>query len=157
MDERIIVGGVAGVLLVASFFCGCVWNTIFYIGLIRFSIFMYYSVGFVKQYFLQKQLNLAERYGDASYVLVTGGAGGLGLEYAHQFAKNGFNLVLMDMNEEGLQKAKEKVNAGSANTKIETVVCNLAEMKNIDAYKKIMGNLEEFDISIVINNAGFMD
>jgi short-subunit dehydrogenase len=111
----------------------------------------------VKQYFLQKPLKIDERYGKGSYVAITGGAGGLGLEYADQFASHGFNLLLIDMNDDGLNKAKEQVESKHKDTKIETLICNLAEMKSIDDYHKVMKSIDHLDISIMINNAGFMD
>ena len=43
------------------------------------------------------------------YVLITGSASGLGLEFAKIYAKDEQNLILVDMNEEGLEKAKESL------------------------------------------------
>lgn len=40
------------------------------------------------------------------YVLITGSASGLGLEFAKIYAKDEQNLILVDMNEEGLKRLK---------------------------------------------------
>lgn len=41
---------------------------------------------------------MAERYGKGSYALITGGASGIGKEFALDLAKKGFNLILVDFN-----------------------------------------------------------
>ena len=42
-------------------------------------------------------------------MIVSGGASGLGLAAAEKFAKNGYNIVLIDINEEKGKKAEEKI------------------------------------------------
>lgn len=41
--------------------------------------------------------------------IITGAAGGIGIETAIQFAIEGANVLLSDINEAGLQKAVEQV------------------------------------------------
>ena len=65
--------------------------------------------GFHK-YFLLRELNLIERYGAGSWVVITGASSGQGYDMAIAFAKRGFNLLMIGSNrtdETAAQLAKE--------------------------------------------------
>jgi 17beta-estradiol 17-dehydrogenase / very-long-chain 3-oxoacyl-CoA reductase len=40
-------------------------------------------------------LDFSERYGEGSWVVVTGASDGIGIEWARSFAKRGFNIVMI--------------------------------------------------------------
>ena len=65
------------------------------IALYQFLIFFYYSLSFFNKHFLINELNLAKRYGKGSYVIITGPSSGQGKVFAYEFAKRGFNLILI--------------------------------------------------------------
>ena len=46
---------------------------------------------------------------DKKVMIVSGGASGLGLAAAEKFAKNGYNIFLIDINEEKGKKAEQKI------------------------------------------------
>jgi short-subunit dehydrogenase len=50
---------------------------------------------FVHRHFICKGVNLPKRYGQDSYVLITGASSGQGKYFAKEFARNGFNLILV--------------------------------------------------------------
>jgi 17beta-estradiol 17-dehydrogenase / very-long-chain 3-oxoacyl-CoA reductase len=61
----------------------------------------------------QRRLKLAERYGQGSWVLVTGASegtfsyeSGIGREFALEFAREGFNILILARTESKLQKVK---------------------------------------------------
>lgn len=54
--------------------------------------------------------------------IVTGAAGGIGLETSILFAQNGANVLMSDINAEALKKAVEKVQQLVKNIKIEAFV-----------------------------------
>ena len=58
-------------------------------------LFLYYIFRFIYRHFLIKKLNLIERYGKNSYVIITGASSGQGYHFAKEFAKEGFNLFLI--------------------------------------------------------------
>ncbi|CAI2371252.1 unnamed protein product [Moneuplotes crassus] len=101
--------------------------------------------------------NLVQRYGKDSYVLVTGGANGIGLEYARQFAQAGFSLVIVDRSEEGLRKAAQEILEVSSGCRVVLKVCDLQGLVTYEDFERLLTEFWQYDISIVVNNAGFMD
>lgn len=157
MDERILIGASAFVVLVIAFFIGCVWDAIFYIGLIRLLMFYSSAAHFVNKYFIRGRLNLVERYGKGSYALVTGGANGIGFEYSKQLAAAGFNLIILDLDEAGLERAKKAISEEHKACDIETVPCNLLKLTEQAHYEEFVERFNDKDIAILVNNAGVAD
>ena len=58
-------------------------------------IFLYYTIRFLNRHFIMSELNLLERYGKNSYVMITGPSSGQGYHFTKEFAKRGFNLFLI--------------------------------------------------------------
>ena len=84
--------------------------------------------------------------------LVTGAAGGIGTATANNLAKQGANLVLVDIREEELNKVANDIRS-KYNNKIETILCDLSkgnEVKNL--FNKALEKVEKIDI--LVNNAG---
>lgn len=50
---------------------------------------------FVHKHFICKGVNLSKRYGKDSYILITGASSGQGKFFAKEFARHGFNLILV--------------------------------------------------------------
>lgn len=82
-------------------------------------------------------------------ILITGGASGIGLLVAHRVKAHGAkNILLWDINEEALEKAKSEVGEGAHTQVVD--VRNLARMKEAHAeFKKDHGGID-----ILFNNAG---
>lgn len=80
-------------------------------------------------------------------VLITGASSGIGEALAKEFAKLGYDLVLVARNEERLKKVKDNLNS---NVNVE--VCSI-DLTDINNCKKIHSMYN--DIDILINNAGF--
>jgi len=55
------------------------------------------------QYLLLPRLDLKARYG-GGWALITGATDGIGLSYCKEFAKAGFNIVLMARDEQKLER-----------------------------------------------------
>lgn len=83
---------------------------------------------------------------------ITGGASGLGLSMARAFASRGANVMLADINEDGVAEAAAKLRA-ETNAEIDSVVCDVARVEAVrEAANK---TLERFGkVHIVVNNAG---
>lgn len=87
---------------------------------------------------------------------VTGSASGLGFELAKLFGSEKHDLVLVDMNEEGLMKAKEEIHKENPSITIYTFKANLG---NKEEMKKAFEFTKENDLFIdnLVNAAGFGD
>lgn len=86
-------------------------------------------------------------------VVITGSARGLGFEMAKVFRKNNFNVVISDLNEEKLKKAKEELEKIESDGKVSYTLCNVT--KSDDISNLIDFSKKEFEkIDIWINNAG---
>ena len=87
------------------------------------------------------------------YVLITGASSGIGKELAKQFAKNGYNLLLVARRKELLDSLKEELlNEYSCN--VEVLAMDVSENPKAIYDYCIENNLK---ISVLINNAGFGD
>ncbi|MDP8224549.1 MAG: SDR family oxidoreductase [Candidatus Lernaella stagnicola] len=84
-------------------------------------------------------------------VLITGGARGIGLATAENFAKAGSTLVLTDLNDESLQAAKHQL--AKYKVPVETFVCNVSNRAEVE--KTIQAVIAGHGgIDVLINNAG---
>ncbi len=84
-------------------------------------------------------------------VLITGAASGIGLCTAEEFAKAGAELVMTDIDAEGLDRAVDRLRATGA--VVHGRVVDVSDRVAVDAMAKWV--LEELgDLDILINNAG---
>ena len=120
----------------------------------QIAIFIYYLLKAIYKHFLVKELNLAKRYGTGSYVIITGPSSGQGKHFAYEFAKRGFNLILIGS--ERTKTVTADLQEQYKNIKIITIVknfCNAAEpdffLEIEEAINSVNGN-----ISILVNNVG---
>ena len=86
-------------------------------------------------------------------VVITGSARGFGFAMAKDFRKFGFNVVLSDLKEESLKKAKEELEKIKGDGKVLTVVCDVTKCDMLEnlwqSAFKAFGSVD-----IWINNAG---
>ena len=88
------------------------------------------------------------KYG--KWAVVTGSTDGIGLQYALQLAAKGFNIVLISRSEEKLQIVSKQIEE-KFNVKTKVVVYDFSE---VGGYDKIIEELEDLDIGILVNNVG---
>lgn len=79
--------------------------------------------------------------------LITGASSGIGASLAIEFAKEGYDLVLVARSEDKLREVKARIG-----DKVQVELYPL-DLTNIDNCKKLYENYK--DIDILINNAGF--
>ena len=106
------------------------------------------------RYKLRGLPNLLSKYGKGSYVLITGASSGVGRALAYQFAKVGFNLILVARREHVLEEVKKEI---EGKYKVEVVVVGF-DLSAGASYAQLGSGLVErvkgYDISILVNNAG---
>ncbi len=83
--------------------------------------------------------------------VVTGGAGGIGLESATRFAAAGMNVVLVDMKADALKEAEAALSGGGG-----TVIGKLCDVSDVEAVKALAADVEnQFGkVHLLMNNAG---
>ena len=86
-------------------------------------------------------------------VVITGSARGLGFNMARFFREHNFNVVLSDLNEENLIKAKEELEQTSSEARTVYKVCNVTKMEDVRELMEYAAS-EFSKIDIWINNAG---
>lgn len=91
----------------------------------------------------------------AQTVLITGAAGGFGHEFSRVFAENKYNLVIVDIDEEKLERFAGELES-EFQVEVYTIICDLAVP---DAAIKVFNsvNEKELKIDILVNNAGIGD
>ena len=100
---------------------------------------------------------MKKRFNDfKSYALITGAASGMGRIYAVELARMGYNLVLVDINAEGLEQTKHQVKEV---TGLPVEIMNICQdLSRPDAADVIFNITEKAGcfVEVLINNAGVM-
>ena len=87
--------------------------------------------------------------------IITGAAGGIGLETTILFAKEGASVLMADLSEPGLKKALAKVKELVPNhPRVETIRCDVTEESDVQAAVESQDKYGGIDI--IFNNAGIM-
>lgn len=89
-----------------------------------------------------------------SWAIITGSTDGIGLAYAHEFAKKGYNLLLISRNPDKLNKVKEEINEKSnkSGKEIRTYKADFTSLDIYDGIEKEIKRLSRVDV--LINNVG---
>mmetsp|Transcript_10914 Transcript_10914/g.40698 ORF Transcript_10914/g.40698 Transcript_10914/m.40698 type:complete len:320 (-) Transcript_10914:172-1131(-) len=81
-------------------------------------------------------------------VLVSGAAQGLGASLAKEFAKEGCNLVLLDLRKEAMNEVAEYI-TNEYKVNVETYACDVS---NVDMVNEVAAKVGKIDV--LVNNAG---
>lgn len=109
--------------------------------------------GFHK-YFLLSEINLLERYGEGSWVVITGASSGQGYELALAFAERGFNLLLI-----GSKRTADTITELATlypAIKTKVIYKDFRQAFQDDFFQEIETAFQEVgeDLAILINNVG---
>ena len=83
--------------------------------------------------------------------LITGAASGLGYEFCRLLAAEGYDLIMVDRDEEGLEQSAEALRKAAGNS-IQSLVKDLGKNNGAAELYELIGDR---DLDILINNAGF--
>ena len=83
--------------------------------------------------------------------LVTGAASGLGFELALLLAEDAYNLILIDIDSEKLEKAKTTI----IKTNEVSITLMIKDLSQINIAQEIYNDINTTEIDVVVNNAGF--
>lgn len=88
--------------------------------------------------------------------LITGAANGLGKSFAKLYGKDNNNLLLIDIDQEGLLKAKEEILAINPTIFIDLVTADLTDIDELKrVYQYTIDN--HYFVNNLVNSAGFGD
>lgn len=95
-----------------------------------------------------------DKYGK-TWALVTACTDGIGLGFAHELARLGFNIIQVGRNPEKLEKC-EKVIRELYNVEVFNIVKDFSECNKdpISFFKDIFIKIENFDVCLLVNNVG---
>jgi len=110
------------------------------------------------KHLLRPRRNLKARYSlpeKESWVVVTGGASGLGLAYATELAQEGFRILIVDKNAKALKAACTSLENMGCKECL-TIHYDFAEVSTIEGHDDLIAALDETlqgkDVAILINN-----
>lgn len=91
---------------------------------------------------------------NASWAVVTGCTAGIGEEYAHQLAADGFNLILVSRSLNKLEKVRDDIKSKFSSIEIALYVLDAAKAKSEDyaGLRDLVASHE--NVSVLINNLG---
>ncbi|MFX0140204.1 MAG: SDR family NAD(P)-dependent oxidoreductase [Candidatus Hodarchaeota archaeon] len=95
---------------------------------------------------------MIEKFLEGKGALITGGASGFGRDVAYAFAERGADLVLIDINEELLEKTSKKVEQKTGQ-KVFPIICNVSDAMSVKKMTEQAFN-ELDNVFILFNNAG---
>ncbi len=100
-----------------------------------------------------RKLSKLSRSIEGKIALITGAASGMGRATAHLFADEGARLILLDINEQGLQRVSEELSSIGASALCRTVDLSQREdvARTVTECSVKMGGLD-----ILVNNAGLI-
>uniref|UniRef100_A0AC34RNA3 Uncharacterized protein n=1 Tax=Panagrolaimus sp. JU765 TaxID=591449 RepID=A0AC34RNA3_9BILA len=117
-------------------------------------IYAIYRVFFV--HLIAKSKDLHELAG-GKWALITGSSDGIGKAYALEFAKRGFNLILISRTKSKLENVKANcLEITSGKIQVLIIEFDFAKATLDDYEKRIFEKIEKLDIGVLVNNVGQM-
>ena len=122
------------------------------VGLVSLGAFFYTPVSALyKQYYMEVP-NLSRRYGLDTYSVVTGATDGIGKEFCHALAAQGFNIILIARNKNKLKTVEQELQAKyGVRTASYVIDFEQARSRDYDELQKFLGS---YEVSILVNNVG---
>jgi short-subunit dehydrogenase len=109
----------------------------------------------IYKYFLISELDLAKRYGKNSWVIITGASSGQGKDFALEFAKRGFNILMIG-SKRSVETEKE-IKSLYPDVKTNIIIKDFRKAHESNFFDDIEQFINEKygQVSILINNVGY--
>jgi 17beta-estradiol 17-dehydrogenase / very-long-chain 3-oxoacyl-CoA reductase len=133
-------------LLLAAFFS--------FIGFLSALQFIFRQARFVYTQYFRTRKDLLARYGNGSWALITGASDGIGLGFAVEFARLGFNICLVSRTRNKLESAEMVVKATNPAVKTRIVVADFRSSGEQQFWDELARYICDIDISVLVNNVG---
>jgi len=99
-------------------------------------------------------LDWKKRYGEDSWVVVTGATDGIGWQMCQDIAKKGLNVVLISRTVKKLEDRCATLTQMFPNIKNMFISFDFSNQNDAESYRQIGKKLEHLDVSVLINNVG---
>lgn len=126
-------------------------------GLVILTSKLYKVLHFLYANTIRPEKNLLHRYGEGSYALITGASDGIGKSFCFSLAKRGFNIILAARNNAKLTEVEKEVKQQYPNVKTKIIVANFSECHKEGFFTKILDQIKDLDVSMLVNNVGMSD
>ncbi|KAI1728439.1 short chain dehydrogenase domain-containing protein [Ditylenchus destructor] len=90
----------------------------------------------------------------AKWAVVTGSTDGIGMAYAYELAKKGFDLVLISRTQDKLNKVAKEIKEKHSSTNVKTISFDFTNPNLEDYESKIFSQLKDLEIGVLVNNVG---
>ena len=116
-------------------------------------IIIYGLISYFNKYFLMTEIDILERYGKDSWVLITGASSGQGKRFAIEFAKRKFNIILSGSKNIEVVAAKIEEKYG---VKTKCILVNFNDAYKDDFFDVFKNTLDTLpgELSVLVNNVG---
>ena len=121
---------------------------------VQILLILSYSYNFLMKHFIVKEINMIDRYGKDSWVLVTGCSSGQGKIIAIEFAKRNFNIILAGRKNILLT---EKIIKQKYNVKTKCIIvdfCKSYEQNFFQPFTEFIDTIPN-KLSILVNNVAY--
>ena len=141
--------------LIGDFFGDQAWykKAFIVIGILWTLKFAYSFLKTMNYWFNRCGANLKKRYGSSSWVLITGSTDGIGKEFAVQFAKLKFNIVLVSRTQKKLDEVATELKT-LYDVKVKTIAADFSKCHHTGFFDPIVAEVKDLDLSILVNNVG---
>jgi 17beta-estradiol 17-dehydrogenase / very-long-chain 3-oxoacyl-CoA reductase len=133
----------------------CYLNAVIWaVGLAVITNYVIRAVRYFAGKYVSPPHDLAARFGEGSYAVVTGASDGMGKEFAIQLARRGFNVVIISRTKEKLESVAAQIKKERSSARVVVLVKDFATSKDANSYKDIEEAVKNLDLSILVNNVG---
>jgi len=87
----------------------------------------------------------------SNLALVTGASSGIGKSLSYELAKKKYDLIIHGRNLNSLQQIKQEIEK-LYSVSVEIIICELSNDSDLD---KLISSIQDKDINLLVNNAGF--
>ncbi|CAB01115.2 Putative steroid dehydrogenase 3 [Caenorhabditis elegans] len=105
-------------------------------------------------YVFYQPIDLKKKAG-ASWAVITGGTDGIGKSFSFELAKRGFNIYIVSRTQSKLEQTKKEIMEKYSNVEVRFATFDFTN-PSISDYKKLLSQLNEVSIGMLINNVGML-
>ena len=122
----------------------------------------YVSFSFLRgvyRHCLRPSKNLKARYSNPNvpvWACITGATSGIGLGFARELARRGFNIILVSRSKKKLEDTQAQLKSQFKGVNFLIRVADFGTDQSLQFYKDLADDISKNDIGLLINNAGIM-